>query len=93
MILNNKKIVSYTPPVAIMCLEWANLSQLIRMWTEQTAEGQSLVGWLSVWAALLLWLNFYRVCLPENKLAYWGTVVGLATNTAVWLSVIWFRYL
>lgn len=89
---NNPAVVSNTPLIAVGLLEWANLSQLFRMWTEWTAAGQSLVGWLSVHLALWLWLNFYRVITPNEKKAIYGTALGVIMNGAVILTVCYFRY-
>jgi uncharacterized protein with PQ loop repeat len=89
---NNPAIVSSTPLVAVGLLEWANLSQLFRMWTEWTAAGQSLLGWISVQLALWLWLNFYRVITPNEKKAIYGTAIGVVMNMAVILTVCYFRY-
>lgn len=81
-----------TPMVAVGLLEFANVNQLVRMWTEWTAAGQSLWGWLSVQLALWLWLNFYRVITPNERFAFWGTGIGIAMNMAVCLTVVFFRY-
>lgn len=90
---NNPKLVAtWTPILAVMLLEWANVNQLYRMWTEWTAAGQSLWGWVSVWCALVLWINFYRVVTPEAKWAFRGTALGICMNTCVIVTVIFFRY-
>lgn len=89
---SNRPLVSKTPLATVFLLEHANAQQIYRMWSEGTAEGQSLVGWCSVWIALVLWLNFYRVITPDEKFAFWATAVGIALNTCVIASVVWFRY-
>ncbi len=86
-------VVSKTPLLTVLLLEGANVQQLWRMWSEHTAAGQSLTGWLSVGIALLLWCNFYRVCCPTERFAYWATVFGIGMNAAVSATVVWFRYL
>lgn len=91
--ISNPRWVSKTPILTVFLLEGANIGQIIRMWTERTAEGQSLTAWISVNLALLLWLNFYRVCCPDQRWAFWATAVGISMNAGVILSVIWFRYL
>lgn len=91
--MTHRELVERTPIVTTMLLEAANVQQLQRMWTERTAAGQSLTAWLSVSAALLLWLNFYRVVTPQAKWAIRGTAVGVAMNALVILTVIYFRYL
>jgi uncharacterized protein with PQ loop repeat len=85
-------LVSKTPIVAVVLLELANVSQLTRMWSTGTADGQSVVGWMCVNVALLLWLNFYLTFTPTQRWAIWGTVLGIGMNTSVILSVLWLRW-
>lgn len=87
------KVVDKTPIVTVFLLEGANIQQMWRMWTERSAEGQSITGWLSVNVALWLWLNFYLVFNRDNKFAIWGTAVGVVLNALVVLTVVYFRYL
>jgi hypothetical protein len=84
--------VAKTPILTTLLLEAANVSQLWRMWTERSAEGQSLAGWALVTAALLLWWNFYRVCTPDQIIARRACVVGIAFNLAVVATVTYFRF-
>lgn len=85
--------VARTPILTTLLLEWANIQQMYRMFTEHTAAGQSLTAWLSVQAALWLWLNFYRVMTPDAKWAYRAQLLGIGLNAAVCLSVVYWRYL
>lgn len=88
---SNERLVNLTPYFTTFLLEGANVGQLHRMWTEHTAEGQSLPAWLMVCAALVLWWNYYRVQdLPSAKRA---TAFGVFMNVAVVLSVVYWRYL
>lgn len=89
---SNPRVVNKTPIVTFVLLESANVQQLWRMWAQQTAAGQSLGGWIAVNIALLLWCNFYRVCCPEQKTAFWVTVVGVVMNAAVIATVVKFRF-
>jgi hypothetical protein len=91
--ISNPKVVSKTPIATVFFLESANVNQIIRMWTEHSAKGQSLIAWLCVSAALILWCNFYRVCCPEQKWALRTTLLGVFLNALVILSVIYFRYI
>lgn len=88
----NPRYVEKTPLITTLLLEFANVGQLWRMWTEWTAAGQSVWSWLSVNIALWLWLNFYLVFNADNKFAIWGTRIGILLNTSVILTVLWFRY-
>lgn len=92
-ILNNPKIVDKTPVLTVFLLEGANVSQIHRMWSEQTANGQSLQGWIFVTIALILWANFYRVCCKDQKWAYYTTLFGIFINLLLVITVIYFRYI
>jgi uncharacterized protein with PQ loop repeat len=87
------ELVDKTPLISVALLEAANIQQLIRMWTERTAAGQSLTAWVTVNIALWLWLNFYLTFNRQNKFAIWGTALGILMNALVCLSVLFFRYL
>lgn len=89
---SNPKWVSKTPIVTTLMLEIANAGQIWRMWSERTAAGQSLIAWVSVNLALMLWFNFYRVLTPNEKWALRGTAAGIIMNWGVILSVVYFRY-
>lgn len=89
---NNPEVVSKTPLVAILLFCWFSVWQIWQMWSERTAAGQNLWGWISLWLALVGFLNFYRVCCPKEKLAYWGTVIEILIETVATLTVLYFRY-
>jgi hypothetical protein len=90
---NDRRIVGRTPMLTFVLLEGANLGQIKRLWTERTAEGQSLASWLMVFVALLLWFNFYRVITPDQKWAIRAGALGMALNALVCLSVVYFRWI
>ena len=91
-ILSDPKWVLRTPIISVLLLELGNLQQLWQMWVvDHSAKGQSITAWLSVQAALWLWLNFYRVITPDAVWAIWGTRVGIALNMSVVLSVLYWR--
>jgi hypothetical protein len=81
--------VSYMPIATTCLLETANLGQIVRMWTNRTAAGQSLTSCVNV--ALWLWAHWYRVLKPEQKIARFTIKVGITLNTCVILSVAYFR--
>lgn len=88
---NNLKWVGKTPIITSLLLEGANLHQLWRMWAEQSALGQSLLGWIQVNLALILWWNWYRVVTPEQKTAQRMALLGIFINLLVIASVVYFR--
>ena len=91
--LTDPEKVSKTPLFAIPLLCWFSVKQTFQMWTEHTAAGQNLAGWVSLWLALLLFLNFYRVCCPTERFAFWGTVVEVGIVAMAILPVVYFQYL
>lgn len=90
--LSDPRVVEYTPIATTLLLEYANVGQLYRMWREHSALGQNVWSWLAVNAALWLWLNFY-VQTGNLTWAVRATKVGIALNTAVVLTVAYFRYM
>lgn len=91
-IFKNPRFVSYTPVLTTLLLEGANVGQLWQMWTERTAAGQSILSWVLVNVALWFWVNFYKVKTPGEKFAIRATQAGIAMNTAVIVTTIYFRY-
>lgn len=91
--LSDPKWVARTPLVTVCLLESANVGQLYRMWTQHSALGQNVWSWLMVNVALWLWGNFYRVLTPTAVWAYWANRVGIALNSAVVLTVAYFRWI
>lgn len=91
--ISDPKWVARTPILTTVLLEGANVGQLHRMWSEQTAAGQSLVAWGMVFVALVLWANFFRVCTPTQKWAYRCQCFGIFMNLLVCGTVLYFRAL
>jgi multidrug transporter EmrE-like cation transporter len=91
--LSNPRYVSWTPVITTGLLESANVAQLVEMWTERTAAGQNLWGWLMVTGALCCWYNYYRVITPTELKAQYATLVGIGFNLSVVGSVLYFKYL
>jgi hypothetical protein len=88
-----RRYAKHIPFVTTGLLEGANVSQLHRMWTERTSAGQSIGGWALVWLALVFWLTYYIVMLPNEKAPRWCTALGIVINSCVIFTVIYFRYL
>lgn len=84
-------VVDKFPLGTTVLLEGANAAQLIRMWTEKSALGQSVIGWSLVWLALVMWFTYYWVTVPEKKLPRYCTGFGILVNSSVVLTVIYFR--
>lgn len=87
--MTEERAIDLIPIATTILLEGANVSQLIRMWTEHTAAGQSLLAWLSVCLALGLWAFYYWR--KGLRTALWATLGGIVMNLAVVASVIYWR--
>jgi hypothetical protein len=91
-IWNDPAIVCWSPIVTTCLLEGANVGQMVRIWTQHTAAGQSLMSWCAVQLALWLWANWYRIVTPEQWVARFTIKVGIALNFGVILSVLYWRW-
>lgn len=97
-IWNDPEWVARTPLITVGLFETANLGQIVRIWTHHTAAGQNLTSWFEVNVALWLWANFYRVMSKAGpmqarqfRFARWTLKIGIVLNTALILSVAYFR--
>lgn len=90
----NPAIVAKTPFLVAVFMEYANAGQLWRMWREHSALGQNVWSWVAVHITLWLWLNFDLVIVPggSKSWAFRATALGLVLNTAVILTVAYFRW-
>jgi uncharacterized membrane protein YbaN (DUF454 family) len=84
--------VGRTPIVTSILIDGGAIGQIVRMWSEKTAEGQSLISWAAVLMALVLWANFYRVITPDQKWARITILISIFLNIGVVGSVILWRY-
>jgi hypothetical protein len=90
--MDTKIIASKAPLVATGIFVFADFSQIVRMINEQTSAGQSLVGWIGILVALVMYATFFRVITPKEKLAFYCTVVNIAVIITLALTVAYFRY-
>lgn len=90
----NPALVSKTPLLVALFMEYANAGQLYRMWHEHSALGQNVWSWIAVNITLWLWLNFDSVIVPggTKSWAFRATAIGLVFNVAVILTVAYFRW-
>lgn len=88
----NPAVAGKWPVVAMFLLEYSNVAQIWQMWHTRTAAGQNLWAWVSVGVATLGFCWFYRVCCPQERLAFWATWVGVGLNACVVGSVVYFKY-
>lgn len=85
----DQQVAKFTPLLAVILLEAANVNQLWRMWSIRSSEGQSIWGWICVNVALILWCNFYRY--HKHWIAFYATLFGIFMNSLVIFSVVYFR--
>ena len=88
---NNKKWVARTPLLSTFLVESANLIQLARVWQEGTGRGQSITAWMCIGLALLVRFNYYRVIMPNQRLARICVLVGMVINVALIVSLFLIR--
>lgn len=92
MIWNNPVWVSRTPIATSLLLDGGAIGQIIRMWREKSALGQSLLSWMAVILALVLWANFYRVITPTQYWARLTILLSIALNVGIVASIVWWRF-
>lgn len=88
---NNPKLVTWTPLITSAILEWANLSQIWRMYCEGSSASQSLLGWVLVDIAMILWWNYYRVCTPDQRAALISIKLAILVNIIATAVVVYYR--
>lgn len=91
--LSNPRWIKYTPAVSTVFIDGGAVGQIVQMIREQTAAGQNLWSWVSVTFMLCLWLNFYRVFTPDQKLAIWATALSIGLNSTIVATIVYFRFL
>lgn len=89
-----KYVSKWAPVVSIIFIDVANFGHIWRMFSEQSAAGQSLISWSCVLIALISWFNFYYRVTPgdDGKVARYSTLFGISVVASVIASIVWFRY-
>lgn len=88
----NRWIIRLTPVITTSIFGMSTLGHVARMWSERSAEGQSLTSWLLAMLALLMWYNWYLVVAPEERTARWSCLASVALESLAVISIIRFRY-
>lgn len=89
--LFKKNVVEKYPFVTIGLIEFFNISQGVRMIKNHSSEDQSIMGWIAVTFALVLWTIYYKVIVPEQKIAYYSTVISIFINITIVCIALYFR--
>lgn len=90
--MGSRELVLKTPIVTALLIEGGAVQQIYRIWSEGSAAGQSLTGWIGVTIAVMLWLNFYKVITPEAKWAIRTTTLAVFLNATIVASIVYWRY-
>jgi hypothetical protein len=89
---NDSKYVSKIPLLTTILFGYGAVCQMWRMWTTHTAAGQSIFGWVCVTLALMLFLQFYRIITPKEKIAFYSCLAEVFLYFGVIGSIIYFRW-
>lgn len=85
------KAVSYSPLIGTCLFVVADTSQIIQIYSKQSSLGHSIWGWTIVIISLLLYATFFKVKTPNEKLAFWCTILNLFVVILLYATVIYFR--
>lgn len=86
-----KKIVSKFPILTIGLIEFFNISQGVTMIKNKSSEDQSILGWIAVIIALILWTIYYKIIIPNEKIAFYSTIISIIINICVLGVAIYYR--
>lgn len=86
-----KKLIPRIPLVTSFIFATAYVAQVVRMWTERSALGQSVFGWIQVGVALVLFYVYYREMLPDQKIPQYCTLFEIALVLGIIGTTITFR--
>jgi uncharacterized protein with PQ loop repeat len=81
------KLIDSIPLFASILIEYGNAGQLWKMWRYHTAAGQNLYSYISVLAAIILWLLYYRFRLGKT-VAYYVTWIAVFMISAIIVTII-----
>lgn len=80
------KLVDSIPLFASILIGWGNAGQLYKMWRYHTAAGQNIFSYISVLAAIVLWLIYYRIRLGKT-MAYYVSLVEVFMISAIIVTI------
>lgn len=86
-----RRLIPRIPLVTSFIFATAYVSQVVRMWSERSALGQSVFGWVQVGVALVLFYIYYREMLPDQKLPRYCTVFEIVLVLGIIGTTIYFR--
>jgi hypothetical protein len=83
----------WAPITAAVLLDTGVVAHIWRMLQQQSAAGQSVLGWLVVILGLLCWAQFYFVVTPDEIWAKVSILVGVVLNIIALCTVIFVRHM
>ncbi len=89
---NHPKFVSSLPVVTTAFFGSNAIAQILRIAETGSARDQSLAGYFSQMAALVLILHLYNCAMPQEKLARYGIIVELILYGTAATIVGYLRY-
>lgn len=86
-----RRLIPRIPLVTSFIFATAYIAQMVRMWTQRSALGQSVFGWIQVGIALVLFYIYYSEMLPNEKIPKYCTVFEIALVLGIIGTTILFR--
>lgn len=84
-------MVKYFPILATVLLDSASLGHILQMFEQRSSAGQSVMAYVMIIGALILWERFYKLRTPTETWAIWSARFGIVFNAVVLLIVLHFR--
>lgn len=84
--IDRDRIVNYFPVASSVLIESGQCGQLYRMWTQHTAAGQNVWGYVSILVALVLWCFYHRR--NKAKTALYVTMLSCVILMAVIVTIL-----
>lgn len=75
-----KSITKHFPIGATVLAELGTFAQMIRMLQQTSSDDQSLIGWMIVAVALMMWYIWWITTFPEEKLPRYCAAFGVFTK-------------
>jgi len=87
------RLLDFYPIFASITFELATGGQILRMFREQSALGQEPISWLLVFFGLFGWSYWYKVKVPDQKIARYTAFISSLINLAAFFICLYFKYI
>jgi hypothetical protein len=85
------KLLSFAPIVSTGTFIMADSSQIFQVIAKRNSSQHSLLGWGAVLVGLLLWILFFKIKTPNERIAFWTAIVNFVVVGALFVTVIIYR--